>query len=150
MRTILWNSWIGYNLLLWDTRSSQDWKRAFYWFWKWTDLKRNHTMYVAWRKKKNLSPCHKYLCKWNLRASNEKRQKLSQSEQIVFKSFGSHEFHDRVLRLKTEVTADFFMGISENLWNANEFLDNWKNEILIFILKTQKEEKPPETLNQSI
>lgn len=102
------------------------------------------------KKEKNLSPCHKYLCKWNLRASNEKRQKLSQSEQIVFKSFGSHEFHDRVLRLKTEVTADFFMGISENLWNANEFLDNWKNEILIFILKTQKEEKPPETLNQSI
>lgn len=66
-------------------------------------------------EEKTLAPHHKYLCKANLRASNEKMQKLSQLEKIVFKSFGSHEFHDRVLRLKTEVTAYFFMDSSKNL-----------------------------------
>lgn len=66
-------------------------------------------------KEKALAPHHEYLCKRNLRASNEKRQKLSQVEQIVFRPFESHEFHDSVLRLKTEVTADFFTDISENL-----------------------------------
>lgn len=45
----------------------------------------------------------------------KKPQKLSQLENISLKSFESHEFHDKVLRLKADLTADFFMGIFEDL-----------------------------------
>lgn len=53
------------------------------------------------------------------------------------------------LRLKAEGTADFLVGIFENLWNANEFLDNWQKKISIFLFKSQREEKSQGTLDQS-
>lgn len=45
----------------------------------------------------------------------EKTPEVIIVRNIVFKSFGSHEFHDRILRLKAEGTADFLVGIFENL-----------------------------------
>lgn len=41
------------------------------------------------------------------------------------------------------------MGIFEDLWNANDFLDNWKKKIWIFLFKSQREEKSQGTPDQA-